>query len=220
MYVWHMQIACVAHVFSGRIREEFDVTAAPSADCPNAGAHPNSPHSFEELARLDRAFLRLRRLIFRPETQSIPIPSLGRTVDLAKVMACVAIAEGPEIVGLDHAPTVKDIAMILELEHSTASRMLTEAEADGLVVRSTDPSDRRRTIVELTEDGRALLADSQHIRTWAIGGVLAEWNPSEVAQLSSLLERLVTTFNERMPQLIDQAFAEFAEAQGNEASQS
>jgi len=194
--------------------EEFDVTPAPPAGSPSTGAHPNSPHSLEDLARLDRAFLRLRRLIFRPDTQSIPIPSLGRTVDLAKVMACVAIAEGPEIMGLAHAPTVKDIATILELEHSTASRMLTEAEVDGLVVRSTDPTDRRRTIVELTDDGRALLADSQRIRTWAIGGVLSEWDPSEVEQLSTLLEKLVATFNERMPKLMEQAHGEFDEAHG------
>ena len=194
------------------------MTAPPQAGFPATGAHPNSPHTVEELARLDRAFLRLRRLIFRPETQSIPIPSLGRTVDLAKVMACVAIAEGPEIMGLEHAPTVKDIAMILELEHSTASRMLTEAEADGLVVRSTDPADRRRTIVELTADGRALLADSQRIRTWAIGGVLSDWDPSEVENLAGLLEKLVTTFNDRMPLLIEQAHAKFDESHGADAS--
>lgn len=194
------------------------MTAIPGAGSASTGAHPNSPHSLEDLVRLDRALMRLRRLIFRPETQSIPIPSLGRTVDLAKVMACVAIAEGPEIMGLEHPPTVKDIAMILELEHSTASRMLTEAEADGLVVRSTDPSDRRRTIVELTADGRALLADSQRIRTWAIGGVLSEWDPSEVEQLSALLEKLVATFTVRMPLLIEQAHAEFDSAHGQDAT--
>jgi DNA-binding MarR family transcriptional regulator len=210
-----MQIACARHVFSARAGEEFDVTAIPAPDSAAAGLHPNSPHSVEELVRLDRAFLRLRRLIFRPDTQSIPIPSLGRTVDLAKVMACVAIAEGPEIMGLAHAPTVKDIAMILELEHSTVSRMLTEAEADGLVARSTDPADRRRTIVELTDDGRALLADSQRIRTWAIGGVLSDWDPSEVEHLAGLLEKLVTTFNERMPLLLEQAHAKFDESHGN-----
>lgn len=172
----------------------------PAAGLPQRPA--DSPHSEDSLVRLDRTFLMLRRMLIKPEVASIPIPSLGRSVDLSKVMACIATAEGPELAGLEGPPTVKDIAAILFLDHSTASRLLSETEAEGLIRRSTDPADRRRTIVELTDIGEAVWRESNQIRTWAIGQMLADWSPSDVAALTSMLERLLDTFTSRLPELL------------------
>ena len=169
----------------------------------------DSPHTVASLEHLDRTFLQLRRFLIKPEVASIPIPSIGRSVDLAKVMACIAIAEGPEITGHGHPPTVKDVAAVLLLDHSTASRLLSEAEAEGLIRRSTDPSDRRRTVVELTDVGTAVWRESSQIRTWAIGILLRDWTADEVSTLTAQLDRLLNTFATRLPELLAERGVEY-----------
>lgn len=153
--------------------------------------------------RLDRSFLRLRRVMVVPATTTLPIPSIGRPVDLAKVMACMAISDDSHAAAAAGAgPTVKDVAIALDIEHSTASRLLTDAEAEGLVRRHQDPVDRRRTTLELTEVGRLVVADSGALRASVISQVFAEWDTHDVEQLVNLLERMIDTLNARMPDAI------------------
>lgn len=159
------------------------------------------------LTRIDRAVMRMRRDIVKPPELCMPMPSLGRSVDFAKVHACMAIAEGT----LEGAPsepdghrvsTVKDVAAFLQLEHSTASRLLGEAEAEGLVVRGTDPQDRRRTTVALTDSGRLVLQDSIAMRSWAMGQVFEDWSERDLKTLATMLERMAQTLSERMPDVV------------------
>ncbi|MEI8081880.1 MAG: MarR family winged helix-turn-helix transcriptional regulator [Actinomycetes bacterium] len=155
--------------------------------------------------RLDRALLRLRRVLIVPPTTTLPIPSIGRPVDLAKVVACQAIYEGQKSGPDGSLPTVKDVATALDVDHSTASRLLTDAEAEGLIVRQSDPVDRRRTVVALTDMGRSVVADSSAIRVRVIEQIFAEWKTTDVELLSGLLERMIDTFTTRAPEVIRQA---------------
>lgn len=143
------------------------------------------PETAQAVARLDHVFLKIRRAVAHPDALDLPAPSLGRTVDAAKVLACTAIAELQE----SGAPTVSAVAEALGLEHSTASRLLTESESEGLLVRGQDPADRRRTVVELTADGKALVADSTQIRRWLLCGVLTDWGTGDIERMAELLER-------------------------------
>lgn len=61
------------------------------------------------------------------------------------------------------------------------------AEADGLVRRLPDPTDRRATLVELTPAGRSLLAASAHQRHEHIAARLARLSEPEQAELLRLL---------------------------------
>lgn len=54
------------------------------------------------------------------------------------------------------APTPSDLAARLGVSKQAASKVLDEMEARGLVVRETDPHDRRARRVALTERGRAV----------------------------------------------------------------
>jgi DNA-binding MarR family transcriptional regulator len=148
------------------------------------------------LQQLDVLFFALRRLLVKPTTTALPIPSLGRSLDLSLVMACEAVRAAEHLSG--QLPTVKDIATMLQLEHSTASRMLGEAEQEGLVARGTDADDRRRTTLSLTSTGRAVTRDSADIRTWFVGQVLADWDPADVQQLVDVLRRAVSSFTAKM----------------------
>jgi DNA-binding MarR family transcriptional regulator len=154
------------------------------------------------LTRIDRSLMALRQVLVRPVTSELPIPSLGRSVEFAKVVACEAVAA---ISSGAHAPTVKVLADALHVDHSTMSRVLADAEADGLLVRGQDPEDRRRTTVELSPDGRTLVADGQDLRVWFMAQVLDEWDPADVDALAGYLERAVATFQERFPLALAEA---------------
>lgn len=161
---------------------------------------------------LDKAFRRLRRTMVRPPAGLVPVPALGRQLDMAKVFACDAVAELSETL-----PTVsvKDVAATLDLEHSTVSRLLGEVEEDGLVLRGVDPADRRRTTVELTDLGRAVVADATAVSRFFTRIMLAEWPREDVEQLVTLLGRLHETAQERLASLPELAIAEFQRAQAH-----
>lgn len=168
-------------------------------------------HDPAQLERLDRALLRMRRTVIRPESTAVPIPALRRTVDLAKVLACLAISDlqGPD--DPRRPVAVKDVAIALTLEHSTASRLLAETEAEGLIDRSTDASDRRRTVVHLTPTGEEVVAQSSAIRTWSIDAILSQWSPDELSAFTALIEKFSDTIEERSQSVLRAALEHFGE---------
>ncbi len=56
------------------------------------------------------------------------------------------------------APTVSDLAELLQLKANSTLELLRRAEAAGLVSLSPDPHDQRRQLVSLTDDGSGRLA--------------------------------------------------------------
>jgi DNA-binding MarR family transcriptional regulator len=158
---------------------------------PDAGAH--LPDDLVDA--LDRSIRRLRRVMLRPIAAQIPVPSLGRPLDVAKIFACDAVAE---LSAVQEAVTVKDVAALLDLEHSTVSRLLTEAEAEGLLVRAPDPQDRRRTTVALTDLGRDVVVDATLMTRFTTRLLLAEWTRDDVVDLQRQLGRLADTVATRL----------------------
>lgn len=163
---------------------------------------------------LAHALMGLKRATARPPVGELPVPGLGRRVDLAKVMACVALRE---LAGEQDVVAVKDLAAHLQLEHSTASRLLGEAEAEGYVVRAADPSDRRRTTVALTPTGEQVAegATAAHVAFLAI--LLEGWSAADVAALATLLERLRGEMEARREDIAALAAAACRHAEGTVA---
>jgi len=187
---------------------------AQDQDCSDVVPSRAITHDPALIERLDRALLRMRRTVVRPETNSVPIPALQHPVDLAKVMACLVTSD---LQGLDDPPrpvAVKDVAFALGLEHSTASRLLAEAEAEGLIQRSTDPADRRRTVVQLTHTGDVVVAQSSAIRTWAIDLMLAKWDPADLSTFAELVEKFTSTIEARSEAVIQAAVEHFRDPAG------
>jgi DNA-binding MarR family transcriptional regulator len=64
-------------------------------------------------------------------------------------------------------------------------------EADGFVTRRPDPDDRRRALVELTEQGRAALqADRAQREGWLARAISEELTASDVELLEGAVEIL------------------------------
>ena len=164
------------------------------------------------VTQLGHALMGLRRSMARPPVTELPVPGLGRRVDLAKVLACVALRE----LGTDQ-PTVavKDLAGHLQLEHSTASRLMGEAEVEGLVVRTADDQDRRRTMVSLTETGERVADGATAAQNAFFSLLLSDWPDADVAELARLLERLRHTVEERRVDLPALAMDAWRRAEGS-----
>lgn len=140
--------------------------------------------------------LRLRRLMTRMPTASLPIGGLNRSIDLAKIIACEAVEE----LGRDgEAVTVKDVATALALEQSTTSRLLGDAEAEGLLERSGHPDDRRRVVVALTAAGQQAITEAARARTCLLAYLLESFSDTEVGTLADLMDRLARSAAARLP---------------------
>jgi DNA-binding MarR family transcriptional regulator len=175
-----------------------------------ADAAPIGGHLPDQLVdTLDKAFRRLRKSMVRPPAGAVPVPSLGRQLDMAKIFACDAVAELAE---RSSTVTVKDVAAELDLEHSTVSRLLGEVEDDGLVSRGVDPADRRRTTVSLTPLGRAVVSDSTAMTRVFTRILLADWPRRDVEDLTRLITRLAETVHAKLEVLPELAIAEFCKA--------
>jgi DNA-binding MarR family transcriptional regulator len=78
----------------------------------------------------------------------------------------------------------------LGINPSNLVGLLDALEADGLVLRPRDPSDRRRHLVGLTPAGDGRLAQAKRAVAQAEQDLLAPLDASERKQLHGLLERL------------------------------
>jgi DNA-binding MarR family transcriptional regulator len=114
------------------------------------------------------------------------MPGLGRPVDLSKVLACEALAElsrgGPV--------TITDLSTAMHLERSTVSRLVGEAESEGLVERSTHPDDGRMVTVTVTPLGQQVVDFVQGLRVGYLGHATGVFDDAELATLADLLGRL------------------------------
>jgi DNA-binding MarR family transcriptional regulator len=77
------------------------------------------------------------------------------------------------------------------LDRSDLVTFLDELEARGLVVRTPDPTDRRRKIVQLTPAGAQLLAGLDELVFAADDELLAGLSADERATLVGLLQRIL-----------------------------
>jgi len=82
------------------------------------------------------------------------------------------------------------VASALDVAPRSVTSKVDAAEADGLVRRIADPTDRRATLIELTDAGRSLLADVSARRHEGVAGRLGRLAPDERTQLLALLRRL------------------------------
>ena len=80
------------------------------------------------------------------------------------------------------------------LDLSTVSRQVASLEVAGLVSRSTDPTDRRAILVEVTQAGHEALTRNRETRQAALHDLLADWTSAERAEFARLFGR----FNDAM----------------------
>lgn len=91
--------------------------------------------------------------------------------------------EGPQ--------SVSDLAAAERVRPQSMAQTVSELEADGLVSRRPDPGDRRRALVELTEEGRSVLgAERRHREGWLAQAISEQFSEGERETLFKAVDLL------------------------------
>jgi DNA-binding MarR family transcriptional regulator len=106
---------------------------------------------------------------------------------------CQLADEGPQRLGA--------LAGAFGLDPSTITRQVQALEEIGLAARTTDTSDRRASILDLTAEGREVLDRTRKHRRRRLEQVMSSWPKEDRAEFARLLEQ----FNTSVDRLIAQS---------------
>jgi DNA-binding MarR family transcriptional regulator len=89
------------------------------------------------------------------------------------------------------ASAVSDLAVAERVRPQSMAQTVADLESEGLVERRPDPGDRRRALVSLTDQGRAVLeVDRGRREGWLAGTISSQLTPEEQAVLADAVELL------------------------------
>lgn len=103
---------------------------------------------------------------------------------------CQLADEGPQRLGA--------LASAFGLDPSTITRQVQALESLELAQRTTDPTDRRASILDLTDEGRDALERTRRHRRDRLQQVLAHWEPADREEFARLLTKFNTSVEELM----------------------
>jgi DNA-binding MarR family transcriptional regulator len=135
-----------------------------------------------------------------------------RPLQLSNLSVVTAVARlGPEMEG---EVTVGAVAERLDIDPSTASRLVGHAIDAGFVSRRPSPVDGRRANLQLTEAGARVMDVAERFRRGYLAELTADWTPGERREFARLLTRFTEAAARRPmdPSRIDRIFEEAAGA--------
>ncbi|HEY3015535.1 MAG TPA: MarR family transcriptional regulator [Nocardioides sp.] len=127
----------------------------------------------------------LSRLLRR--TQAIHVRTASGDILLERSsygILCLLLDEGPQRLGT--------IATKFTLDPSTITRQVQVVVNLGLAEKSVDPSDRRASLLRLTDDGRSAIEQARAHRREMLATVVGGWTDEERDRFGTALRR----FNE------------------------
>lgn len=133
--------------------------------------------------------MRLRRLWLQQGRRRRLLDEVGQPISMAVLRTLYAI----DSLRLEKI-SVGDVASELEVDASTASRLVETAVANGYALRNPSPDDRRKSVLNLTETGRAIVNDARGAREFLLSEVTSDWTQDEVTSFTVLLDRLHRDF--------------------------
>lgn len=107
---------------------------------------------------------------------------MGRFAARFRLLEALAAASTPL--------SVSEIAERIGVDQPRASRLVQATVEAGHARREADENDARRTNILLTDEGRAIVAQTRGARVGAVEAALAGFTAEERAQLAALLARL------------------------------
>ncbi|MEU9303980.1 MarR family winged helix-turn-helix transcriptional regulator [Streptomyces sp. NPDC048269] len=152
----------------------------PSAQGALAAADP--------LDAVGPAFSRLRR------ASALNVESPVSRKDMTRTLVLNIVEEGPEHDGQEI--TVGVVAERLAVDPSVASRMVTDCISAGYLVRAASQQDGRRTILQMSDEGLAMLAAFRRHQRAAFEFITREWPDDERLQFARLLIKYVDSVAE------------------------
>jgi DNA-binding MarR family transcriptional regulator len=104
---------------------------------------------------------------------------------------CRLVDEGPQRLG--------SLAQAFGLDPSTITRQVQSLEHTGWVTRHADPTDRRAALLDVTEEGSAVLVATRERRREWLTYTLRDWTPQEMDAFGRLIEK----FNQSIERVVE-----------------
>jgi DNA-binding MarR family transcriptional regulator len=143
--------------------------------------------SAEDVMAVERAMVEIRRLQQRRTLVRMSERRSGPLLD----PTLTAIVEAVE---RQQPMTVSGIAGALGIDQPRASRLVARAVGVGLVARTADQADGRRTLLTLTRTGAEHAERVHGFRRSMFGEAMADWSPGQIATFARLLTRFVGSY--------------------------
>jgi DNA-binding MarR family transcriptional regulator len=118
---------------------------------------------------------------------------LGHLVRRLRAERRFSLSQAAVLGRLDREGTqsIGDLAVAERVRPQSMTQTIADLEADGLIERHADPSDGRRTLVELTEQGRLTLeADRRQREGWLARAIAEDLSQAEQRVLIEALDLL------------------------------
>jgi DNA-binding MarR family transcriptional regulator len=143
-----------------------------------------SPHVDASVAEIERAAFQLRRLWAKPhllQRLRQECGQEGRPIQLSSLLVIHAIAgQGDDV-------TVGAVADYLDIDPSTASRLVGHAIDAGFISRTPSPVDARRARLRLTEAGDRVRRLTDEFRRNFIAELVSDWTEEDRSEFARLL---------------------------------
>ncbi|MEU9242004.1 MarR family transcriptional regulator [Streptomyces sp. NPDC048385] len=132
---------------------------------------------------LAEQLLRLTRRVWRIQKRHFEARDLGVTPAQSRLLRTLAHYDTP--------PRMADLAERLEVVPRAVTTLVDGLEASGQVCRVPDPTNRRVTRIEITDEGRETLRELRAARRSAAEEILAPLSAEQREMLAGLLDTLV-----------------------------
>jgi len=151
----------------------------------------------DALIRIDIVVQNWRRQMHKRELGHRATRALGLDMDLAQIDVLFAIANPPlpSDANAEDETMVSTVAERLHIDPSRASRLVAEMVNSGYARRAVSQRDARRTILELTAAGEAVIDAVRGYKWLLLGEFFSTWPAEDVAAFVPLLERYSSWMN-------------------------
>lgn len=140
----------------------------------------------DAVVRIDALLQNWRRRAMKRELGHRALLDLKIGIDLAQLDVLFAIEAPVDEFGEMAAgeTMVASVAERLAIDPSRASRVVSEMVEAGYARRAVSQADARRTIIELTDTGRAVVEAVRAYKFLIMGDFLGSWSAEELAQFT------------------------------------
>ncbi len=154
-----------------------------------AETRATEPASVESIRH---SLIALRRLFQRRELVQLWESAFGERSQLdytdLRLLDAVRVAQASDSA---QGATVGELARLLGVDPSRASRQVAQAVAKGLLRRQAAQGDARKVVLQITPRGASLQNKGSALTRSRIALAIDGWKPTEQAQLAKLLSRFV-----------------------------
>jgi DNA-binding MarR family transcriptional regulator len=159
--------------------------------------HGKDSELADALIRIDNVVQNWRRQMHKRELGHRATRALGLDMDMAQIDVLFAIANPslPSDLNADDETMVSTVAERLYIDPSRASRLVAEMVNSGYARRAVSQRDARRTILELTPAGEAVIDAVRGYKWLLLSEFFSSWSADDVAAFVPLLERYSSWIN-------------------------